>query len=163
LAPSPICNPNTTPIAHATVTPSTHFPNVDISNMQKSPLNTTMPLSHVMILHGQCGTPTQLLIPIPTKLATSDPTWDQFQHLCNGFTQSPTLHQHVLHNCAFSTTLEYTLGATWMHYTSYGGSNHQLIPPWQAYHPDHDDELLHIPTTVPNEYVDHDLFLSSFT
>jgi len=36
------------------------------------------------------------------------------------------------------------------------------IPPWHAYRPDHDIEILNFPVAVPNVYIDCDLFLSSF-
>jgi len=36
------------------------------------------------------------------------------------------------------------------------------IPPWRAYRPDHDIEILNFPAAVPNVYIDRDLFLSSF-
>ena len=66
-------------------------------------------------------------------------------------------------------TSEYALGATWMHYNIDLNNTHtivdpttSLIPPWRAYRPDHDDELLHFLAAVPNVYVDRDLFISSF-
>jgi len=37
------------------------------------------------------------------------------------------------------------------------------IPPWQAYCPDHDTDVLNFLVAVPNAYVDRDLFLTSFT
>ena len=57
-----------------------------------------------------------------------------------------------------------------MHYTIDPNETHPIvdthtnsIPPWHAYCLDHDAGLLHFPAAVPNVYVDHDLFLSSFT
>jgi len=66
--------------------------------------------------------------------------------------------------------MEYNIGATWMHFNIDPNDTHpivdsimNLIPPWHAYHPDHDSELLHFPAAVPNIYIDCHLFLSSFT
>jgi len=57
-----------------------------------------------------------------------------------------------------------------MHYTLDPNETHPIvdlvtksIPPWCAYHPDHNTELLHFPAAVPNVYVNQDLFLLSFT
>jgi len=64
----------------------------------------------------------------------------------------------------------FNIGTHWTHYTIDPNETHPIvdthinsIPPWRAYHPDHDAELLHFPAAVPNVYVDRDLFLSSFT
>ena len=55
----------------------------------------------------------------------------------------------------------YNIGAHWTHYTLDPNKMHPIvdpitdpIPPWHAYHPDHDAKLLHFPAEVPNVYVD---------
>lgn len=165
----PNSNFNPTPIAHPATTRSARFPNVDISGIRKSTPTTKSPLPRITILHGHRGTPAQSSVPIPNKVTASDPHWDQFQKSRSGFTYAPTSRQHVLRNRAFATTPEYALGATWTHYNIDLNNTHTIvdpttssIPPWRAYRPDHDDELLHFPAAVPNVYVDRDLFISSF-
>jgi len=160
-----------TPIAHPTMPRSTRFPNVDVSAIHKSGT------PRVTILHGQNGTPNQTSIPSPhsstlpwAKMTASDPSWDAFQNSRSAFAHAPSSRQHVLKNCALAAASTFNLGATWTHYNLDPNDTHPIvdqvtnsIPPWRAYRPDHDSEMLHFPAAVPNVYVDRDLFLSSFT
>jgi len=170
-----------TPIAQPTVLRSTRFPNVDVSAIRKP-----TPLPRVTILHGQNGTPVQTSIPFPaastapgslhssplprSKMAASDPSWDKFQNSHSAFAHAPISRQHVLQNRALAAPSTFNLGATWTHYNLDPNDTRPIvdqltnsIPPWRAYRPDHDSEMLHFPAAVPNVYVDRDLFLSSFT
>jgi len=103
-------------------------------------------------------------------MTTSDPSWDKFQNSCSAFAHAPISRQHVLQNRALAAPSTFNLGTTWTHYNLNPNYTHLIvdqvtnsIPPWQAYQPDHDSEMLHFPAAVPDVYVDHDLFLSSFT
>jgi len=109
--------------------------------------------------------PSSLMIKSP-----SNQIWDQFQHSRTAYTHAPTSHQQVLCTHTHSAITKYNIGATWTHYNIDPNDTHpiidsmtNLIPPWRAYCPDHNSELLHYPAAVPNVYIDHNLFFTSFT
>jgi len=91
-----------------------------------------------------------------------DAPWDQFDKSRTTFTHTPLSRQRILRNRTMnSPSPTYNIGAHWTHYTLDPNETHPIvdpvtnsIPPWRAYHPDHDAELLHFPAAVPNVYVD---------
>jgi len=99
-----------------------------------------------------------------------DTPWDQFKKSRDTFTHVPLSHQRILCNHVMNPPpLAYNIGAHWTHYTLDPNETHPIVdsltkstPPWCAYCPDHDTELLHFPAAVLNVHVNRDLFLSSF-
>ncbi len=177
---NPSINISTTPIVHPTAC-SVQFPNVVDTSV---PYRTTSVLQfdapRVTILHGHQGTPMQTSAPASTPhlgkgsllqsnlQSTSvphshvDAPWDQFEKSRDTFTHAPPSCQRILCNCAMNPPPSaYNIGAHWMHYTLDPNETHPIvdlvtksIPPWHAYCPDHDTELLHFPAAVLNVYVD---------
>jgi len=180
--PTPITRNPITPIPTPIARPasrSSRFPNVDPSTFRA-----VTPRPHAV--PGRQGTPVQsssipkssfsvhpassLRQPRASPSGAPDAAWDQYSGSCSQFHHLPTSRQHVLRTRAIADPVPCNTGAHWTHYILDPNDTHPIvdpltnsIPPWRAYRPDHDVELIHFPAAVPNVYVDRDLFLSSFT
>jgi len=108
--------------------------------------------------------------PIQPSFTPPVSNWDQYAGSCGTFPHPFSSRQSVLQSRAKDNQLNlHNIGAHWTHFILDLHETHPIvnshthsIPPWHAYHPNHDVELLHFPAAVPNAYVDHDLFLTSF-
>ncbi len=144
------------------------------------PLQTSVPLASMMSPSAPTGhnASTQMVhpstsqtLPMQPNFGSPTPTgWDQYKGSNHTFFHPIPSCQHILQSCAQNSNLNmHNIGAHWMHfildlhkiYPIVDPITHS-IPPWCAYCPDHDVELLHFPAAVPNAYIDQDLFITSF-